>query len=264
MTLSPEELKNLIQFAHKLADVAGEEALPYFRKPHGLENKDSQAFDPVTIADRNAEQAMRALIGKHYPQDGITGEELDPVTGTTGRDWILDPIDGTRSFITGLPIWGTLIGLAINDNPVLGMMSQAFTGERYLGVPGQAILSHEGNDTALKTRNQTDIEQAFLASTDPNLFKDASERQAFERVSAQARLTRFGGDCYLYCQLAAGQIDLVIESGLNIYDIMPLIPIIENAGGIVTNWQGNPTIGGNILAASNAGLHASALELLNK
>jgi len=264
MTLSPEELKNLIQFAHKLADVAGNEALPYFRKPHGLENKDQTAFDPVTIADKNAEQAMRALIGEHFPQDGITGEELDPIKGTSGRDWILDPIDGTRSFITGLPIWGTLIGLAIDDKPVLGMMSQAFTGERYLGVPGQAILSHEGNETDLQTSGQTDIKQAFLASTDPNLFKDTSERQAFENVSAQTRLTRFGGDCYLYCQLAAGQIDLVIEPGLNIYDIMPLIPIIENAGGIVTDWHGSPTTGGNVLAASNAALHASALELLSK
>ncbi len=264
MTLNPEELKNLTQFAHKLADAAGKAALPYFRKPHGLEDKGQDIFDPVTIADKNAEHDMRALIGKHYPQDGITGEELDPVIGTSGRDWILDPIDGTRSFILGLPLWGTLIGLMIDDKPILGMMSQAFTNERYIGVPDQAIFSHNGIETKLKTSEQTDIAQAFLASTDPNLFKDASQRQAFERVSAQVRLTRFGGDCYLYCQLAAGQIDLVIEPGLNLYDIMPLIPIIENAGGIVTDWQGNPTTGGNVLAASNAELHASALELLNR
>lgn len=264
MTLSPEEITSLTQFMHTLADAASAASLPYFRKPHGLENKDDQAFDPVTIADKNAERDMRALIAKHYPQDGITGEELDPVAGTSGRDWILDPIDGTRSFIMGLPLWGTLIGLMVDDKPALGMMSQGFTGERYIGAPGNATFAHNGTETTLTTSDQSDLSQAFLASTDPKLFKDGDQAQAFERVSDQVRLTRFGGDCYLYCQLAAGQIDLVIEAGLNIYDIMPLIPIIENAGGIVTDWQGNPTTGGDVIAAGNAELHASALNFLNK
>ncbi len=262
---SNRELEDLLGFACRLADLAAAEILPHFRARRTIESKQGDStFDPVTAADRAAERIMRDEIAARYPDDGITGEEFEDLPGQSGRMWVLDPIDGTRSFILGLPIWGTLIGLEAGGKPILGLMNQPFTEERFLGSPDGAEFSRGGKTTKLETSARSSLDQAFLAATDPEMFKRGQEKSAFGRLAKIARATRYGGDCYFYCQLAAGQIDLVVEAGLHPYDIKPLIPIVEGAGGVVTDWQGNSARGGGrVIAAANMKLHKSALEVLN-
>jgi myo-inositol-1(or 4)-monophosphatase len=258
---TPHEVED---FAGDLADAAAKITLRLFRTPLTVDDKSKTgAFDPVTRADREAEQAMRDLIETRYPGDGISGEEFGDKPGTSGRIWHLDPIDGTRSFVIGLPLWGSLIGLADGAEPIFGMMDQPFTGERYIGASGQARLVRQGTNTKLKTSERHDLAAAHLATTDPRLFT-GGEQVAFQQLADKARLTRFGGDCYLYCQLAAGHVDLVAETGLKAHDIIPLIPLIRLAGGVVTDWQGRETItGGRVLASANRTLHDAALDVLN-
>lgn len=264
----PSSLKRDLDFARHLSTLAADAILPHFRSTDQIDNKHADAatggFDPVTEADRAAERAMREAIEARFPEDGISGEEYSARPARNNRRWVLDPIDGTRSFILGIPLWGTLIGLEIDDRPVVGMMNQPFTGELYQGTPGRAALIRGGEHQPLKTSARTALADAYLGSTAPDLFKAKAQRTAFKHIAERCRLTRFGGDCYYYCQLAAGRIDLVIEPGLSPHDIIPLIPIIEGAGGIVTDWSGGAAReGGDIIAAANAGLHASALEVLN-
>lgn len=263
MTTGRNDLENLGKFAHELADSAGKAILPYFRSTYELDDKAEDGFDPVTEADRLAETVMRDAITKRFPDDAILGEEFGSTPGTSGRTWVLDPIDGTRAFITGIPTWGTLIGLVENDVPLLGMMDQPFTNERYFSWSNKAWGQHKDERFTLKTSAKENLEHAFLSATGPEIFYTDDEQSAFKRLSTKTRLTRFGGDCYLYCQLAAGQIDLVVEANLNPYDILPLIPIIEAAGGVITDWQGKTVTGsGHVIAAANATLHASALDAL--
>ncbi|MDE4131915.1 histidinol-phosphatase [Phaeobacter sp. QD34_3] len=256
---SPSDL----DVAQRLADAAGAVILPHFRKPGlGADNKLAAGFDPVTVADRDAEQAMRAVLAELRPEDGILGEEFPAVEGRSGRTWVLDPIDGTRGFISGTPTWGVLIALSDATGPVLGVIDQPYTGERFVGCADHAQMSGPHGTCALATRQGAALDQAILFTTFPEVGTP-DERSGFERVAAQVKLTRYGMDCYAYALLAAGHIDLVIEAGLNAYDIQAPIAVIEAAGGIVTNWQGGPAHdGGQVLAAANKELHAQALGLL--
>ena len=252
----------LLPFLDRLADAAGAAILPHFRTPFAVENKAATGFDPVTIADRNAEAAMRTLITEAYPAHGVLGEEFGAEHVDAEDVWVLDPIDGTRAFISGLPTWGTLIGLLSGGEARLGMMAQPFTGERYAGDGKSAWYRGPGGDRALATRPCSGIEDAVLSTTTPAMFRGA-DAVAYGRVESRIRLVRYGCDCYAYAMVAAGHIDLVIEAGLQPYDIVALIPVIEGAGGIVTNWQGGPaTSGGNVVAAGDRRVHEAALALL--
>lgn len=247
------------------ADAADAETLPLFRTALSVDNKFQVGFDPVTLADRNAEAAIRKVIAAAFPDHDILGEEMGMTgTGSPWR-WIIDPIDGTRAFISGVPVWGTLIGVSHERSPVAGLMRQPFTGETFLGTPSGTRLLHGGQTHMLATRKTQSLAEATLFTTDPYLFGTPGKQAAFDTVRKSVRLTRYGCDCYAYCLLAAGHVDLVIESGLQSYDIMPLIPVIEGAGGIVTTWKGAPGAeGGDIIAAANPALHAAALEILSQ
>ena len=261
---SPEPtFAELLAFAHDLAAAAGEAILPHFRSPLSVENKaDPGNFDPVTIADRTAEEAMRELIRQRFPEHGIFGEEHGRTAGDR-HTWVLDPIDGTRGFMTGLPTWGTLIGLTIDGQPRLGVMDQPFVGERFVGGAGATLLRPGAFAKPLHARACSGFAEAVLSTTSPDLFVTEAERAAFDGLRRQVRLTRYGGDCYAYCLLAAGLIDLVVESGLQPYDVVALVPIVEGAGGVITNWAGGPAWhGGQIVAAGDPRLHALALAAL--
>ena len=250
-------------FVDELATIAGEAIRPFFRTTLGIENKSGgDVFDPVTAADRAAEQTMRALIRKTFPQHGIVGEEFEDEGTNAAYVWVLDPIDGTKSFIAGMPAWGTLIGLLKNGLPVYGMMHQPFIGEHFTGDGASARYRGPAGDRRLNVRACADLSDATLYTTSPLLMSER-ERGAFEKVQAKARLARYGGDCYAYCMIAAGFVDVVIETGLKPHDIVALIPIIEGAGGIVTDWSGeSATQGGRIIAAGDKRVHAEALKLL--
>jgi myo-inositol-1(or 4)-monophosphatase len=250
-------------FVDELATVAGEAIRPFFRTTLGVENKSrGDLFDPVTAADRAAEQAMRALIHKNFPQHGLIGEEFGEERADAPFVWVLDPIDGTKSFISGMPAWGTLIGLMKDRLPVYGMMHQPFIGERFTGDGASARYRGPAGERRLGVRACASLSEATLFTTSP-LLMSAEERKLFNKVEAKARLSRYGGDCYAYCMVAAGFIDIVIETKLKPHDIIPLIPIIEGAGGIITDWSGNAALsGGCIVAAGDRRLHAEVLELL--
>jgi myo-inositol-1(or 4)-monophosphatase len=250
-------------FVDELAAVSGETIRPFFRTALGIENKSrSGDFDPVTAADRAAEAAMRALIKRTFPAHGIVGEEFAAERPDAEYVWVLDPIDGTKSFICGLPIWGTLIALTRRGEPIYGMMHQPFTRERFIGDGSAASYRGPAGDRALRTRGCAGLGDAVLITTSPLLMKQA-DRQCFARVEQAVRLSRYGGDCYAYCVLAAGHVDLVIETELKPYDVLPLIPIIEGAGGVITTWEnGRPHDGGRIIAAGDRRVHAQAMALL--
>jgi len=252
-------------FVEELATVSGETIRPFFRTALGVENKSrSGGFDPVTAADRAAEAAMRALIKKTFPEHGILGEEFEAERPDAEYVWVLDPIDGTKSFICGMPAWGTLIGLTRRGEPIYGMMHQPFTREQFTGDGSAASYRGPAGDRALRTRACSALQDAVLLTTSPLLMHD-DDRRAFRRVEEAAQLSRYGGDCYAYCMLAAGHVDLVIETELKPYDVLPLIPIIEGAGGIITTWDnGRPHAGGKIIAAGDKCAHAQAMKALKR
>ena len=252
-------------FVDKLATVAGDAIRPFFRTALGVENKSRNGnFDPVTEADRAAETAMRALIRTTFPAHGIIGEEFGDERADAPYVWVLDPIDGTKSFIAGMPAWGTLIGLLKDGAPVYGMMHQPFIGERFTGDGASARYRGPVGDRRLAARSCNALNEAILFTTSP-LLMSSEERARFQKVEKAVRLSRYGGDCYAYCMVAAGYVDLVIEAGLKRYDVMPLLPIIEGAGGIITDWRGGAaTNGGRIIAAGDRRIHEQALKLLTK
>jgi len=252
-------------FVDRLAAVSGDAILPFFRTSLGVENKGGAGhFDPVTAADRAAETAMRTLIRQNFPDHGIIGEEFGSERTDAEYVWVLDPIDGTKSFIAGMPAWGTLIALTRGGEPVYGMMHQPFTRERFTGDSNAARYRGPAGDRALRVRRCDKLGEAMLMTTSPLLMK-AADRAAFGKVEQTVKLSRYGGDCYAYCMLAAGHVDLVIETELKPYDILPLIPIILGAGGMVTGWDGgSPTAGGRIIAAGDQRVHEAAMALLNK
>ena len=269
MTTDPandQQLQSFVEFACELADVAATITLPRFRQPLPVENKSGNVgFDPVTIADRAAEQAMRQLITQRYPSHGILGEEYGLSNEGSKLTWVLDPIDGTRAFIAGLPTWGTLIALYDGSKPLLGVMDQPFTVERYFASgnsSGTTTCIHRGKESQLQTRDCRQLALATMMSTTPDMFS-IGEFEVQQDLAAEVRLMRYGGDCYAYCMLAGGHVDLVVEAGLSTYDIQALIPIVENAGGIVTDWQGGSAAsGGQVVASATQELHHQALARL--
>ena len=254
-----------LEFAHVLADLSAGAILGYFRKPLAVGNKAGpSAFDPVTAADRAAERAIRKAIRARFPDHGIVGEEYGAVAGKGRYRWLIDPIDGTRAFIIGSPLWGTLIGLMDGPTPSLGLMNQPFTGERFWSDGRRAAWSRSGGKPQrIATRPCARLADAVLTSTHPDLFAD-DDAVRFNAVRSRVRMTRFGGDCYGYCLLAAGFVDLIVEAGLKAYDVVALVPIIEAAGGLVTTWDGAPaTEGGRILAAGDQRVHQEAMAILS-
>ncbi len=250
-------------FIDRLATISGEAILPFFRTALGVENKGpANNFDPVTEADRAAEVAMRRAIHDAFPGHGIVGEEFGVEHADAEFVWVLDPIDGTKSFISGLPTWGTLIGLMHHGVPVFGMMHQPYIRERFTGDGKGAQYRGPSGRRDLATRACASLGEATVFTTSPLLMNE-SDRAIFTKVEKKTRLSRYGGDCYAYCMLAAGHVDLVIETELKPYDICALIPIINGAGGIVTTWEGEPAqAGGRIVAAGDRRVHEAALKAL--
>ncbi len=246
-----------------MADAARAAILPHFRAPDlAAANKSEDDFDPVTAADREAEAAMRDILARERPDDGILGEEFAAQPSTSGLTWVLDPIDGTRAFIAGTPTWGVLIAVNAGGAPIYGIVDQPFTGERYEGGLGTAQWTRAGAERPLATRPCATLAEAVLFTTFPEVGTQA-ERSGFEAVRDRVRMVRYGMDCYAYALVALGQVDLVIEAGLNAYDIQGPQAVIEGAGGIVTAWDGGPVHdGGRAVAAGDARIHAQALELL--
>jgi myo-inositol-1(or 4)-monophosphatase len=249
-------------FVDQLASVSGETILPFFRTALAIENKKAGGFDPVTAADRAAEDAMRTIIRKNFPGHGILGEEYGTERGDAEYVWVLDPIDGTKSFIAGMVAWGTLIGLMRFGEPVFGMMHQPFTRERFSGDAGAARYRGPAGNRVLRVRKCAGLSDALLFTTSP-LLMNTSDRADFIRVENVVKLSRYGGDCYAYCMLAAGHIDLIIETEIKPHDIVPLMPIIAGAGGIVTTWENGPAQGGGrIVVAGDKRVHQAAIEML--
>ena len=242
---------------------AGHRTLLYFRSPVRVERKESSSgFDPVTAADRECELFLRREISRAYPSHSIVGEEYDALNKGTYA-WVIDPIDGTRAFISGLLHWGVLLALCKEGQPILGTMYQPFTDELFVGETGDAWYEHQKNRQRLRTRQIGELKSATLMTTDPRLFEQPNERDAYSRLEASARLTRYGGDCYQYAMLASGMIDLVCENDLKPWDILALIPMVRNAGGVITDWNGgDPSTGGRVLASGSERIHGAALATL--
>lgn len=259
-----QDAQQIIDTAHEMADAARRAILPLFRdRSLATDNKRATGFDPVTEADRAAETAMRGVLARRRPQDGIFGEEFGQSDGSSGVVWILDPIDGTRAFLCGAASWGVLIGVSDGGQVRYGLIDQPYLAERFEGGLGRARLSAPGGDQVLSVRTGVDLDQATLMTTFPEVGT-SDEGRAFRRVSDRVRLTRYGLDCYAYALLALGHVDLVIEAGLQAYDIAGPLAVVEAAGGIVTDWQGgSAAAGGQVIAAASPELHRAALALLN-
>lgn len=262
--LSDEDCAALIATAHALADAARIETLAHFRTDGLLaENKEKKRFDPVTVADRAAERAMREILGRLRPEDAILGEEYGVKTGSSGLTWVLDPIDGTRGYLSGTPTWGVLVSVADDRGPIFGLIDQPYIGERFAGGFGVAEMTGPQGRRHLRARPARPLSEAILFTTFPEVGSDA-EGRAFRNLASRVKLTRYGTDCYGYALVALGQIDLVVEAGLQPYDVQAPIAVIEAAGGIVTDWQGGPAHqGGRILAAANREIHSAALAILS-
>ncbi|MEO8753517.1 MAG: histidinol-phosphatase [Casimicrobiaceae bacterium] len=263
--MTPHDTARYLEFACDTAVAAGAAILPHFREIIAVEDKRNfMGYDPVTIADRAAEDVIRSAIKRAFPDHGIHGEEHGREAGTSPLTWVIDPIDGTKSFILGQHSWATLIALHDGTAPVVGVAHQPFVGETFLGAAGQSAQWRRGDDRrTLKTRACPRIEDAIVATTDPRQFATPAEQAALRTVSERARFLRYGGDCYCYTQLAMGFVDVVIENGLQAYDVQALMPIVEAAGGVITNWTGgNCDQGGPVLACGDRALHAAILRLL--
>lgn len=256
--------EKLIAFAHRLADASGAVIRPYFRQRIEVVHKPGvHAFDPVTEADRGAERAIRAIIERERPDDGILGEEYGEKPGRNSLRWVLDPVDGTRAFITGRHEWGSLIALEDDGVPVLGILDQPVLGERFLAFNNRSVLLAGDIRTPMKVRECPSLGDAILCATDPSSYMSPDQQAAFARVKAAVRMTRHHGDCYIFAMLAMGFVDMVIEGPLKRWDIAALIPIVEGAGGVITGWDGAPCRDGEaVLACGDKRIHAQAIELL--
>lgn len=261
--VDPAQRQELLAFAERAVCAAGAAILERFRERLDVVNKlEDGRFDPVTEADRRGEEVIRAALAESYPEHGILGEEFGHTEGN-GLTWVIDPIDGTRAFMTGMVHWGVLLGLFDGEEPILGVMHQPYTDELFAGDGDSAWLRRGGETRDLAVRSCTGLESSVLCVTSPHFFTDPVERALLERLEQRVKLTRYGGDCYLFAMLSAGQLDLVLETGLNPYDIQALMPIVRGAGGVVTDWEGgDPSLGGRVLAAGDPGLHRTVMELL--
>ena len=252
-----------LEFACRLARLAGEAILPQFRRGLAVDNKKAgTGYDPVTEADRTAERVMREEIRRRYPAHGILGEEFGFEAGD-GLTWVLDPIDGTRGFVMGLLHWGTLVALFDGQRPVVGVIRQPVLDETFAGDGARAIYTRGQEQRVLATRPCPELSEALAGTTAPEMFRAGRQAAGFERIQQLARGMRYGTDCYLYGMLAMGLADLVIEANLKPYDVQALIPVVEGAGGIITDWDGgNPAMGGEVLATGDARLHERVLAEL--
>ena len=252
------KLDELKSFAEDLADAARQAILPYFRKQNPISEKstDSPSGQPVTDADLKAETAMRKLISQRYPDHGIIGEEFEDINPGADLSWVLDPIDGTRAFIAGLPIFGTLIGLGHKGKPILGVLDQPILKERFIGTGSISTL----NGKKIRTRNCLSLTDAIYATTDPRMMVGSTQQAILHKLMRLTRVTQFGGNCYAYGMLAAGSIDIIVENDLKPWDTFALIPIIRGAGGIITSWSGeSATNSPHVLACGKKQLHSDVL-----
>lgn len=257
------DLEPLIRTAAAAADAAGSVIRPFFRA--GLKADDKSDDSPVTIADRNAEQTIRGLIAAQYPDHGILGEEFGLDNPSAGLRWVLDPIDGTRAFITGRPIFGTLIALLADGVPILGLIDQPVTGERWIGAAGRPTTFTGPFGGTPRTRKCPTLGAAELSCTSTEMF-ETPDLPAWARLQAATRRTTYGGDCYAYGLLALGQIDVILESTMKVWDWAAIVPVITGAGGSVTDWQGGaltPDSDGHVLALGNPALLDAALPHLS-
>ncbi len=262
MPFSPADLE---PFLLELNRASGAVILPLFRADHGLEDKDKGAgFDPVTEADRGGEAAIRRLIGEHHPDHGVIGEEYGEDRPGAEFVWVLDPIDGTRAFISGLPVWTTLIGLRHQGVPVLGSIGQPYIGEVFIGSAAGSRLVTAAGETPLKTRQGVRLAEALIATTDPQACFNQAEQGAWQALRQSARLARYGCDAYAYAMVAAGKLDVVIECGLTAWDIDGPIPVVAGAGGLVRDWEGQPMgqSGGRAIIAGDAAILSQALAVM--
>jgi len=265
MSLLPDQqiIDELCSFAFTLIEASQAKILPVFRKPLIVENKQEDGFDPVTIADRSAEQIMRQMIEEQYPEHGINGEEFSDKPAKGDFTWVLDPIDGTRAFIAGLTSWTTLIGLEYRDRPVLGFMHQPYVGETFYGTPQAAFVKKDGVVRPINTNGADSLGEALVTTTGLHYYQSNQEIEFLEKLRLSARSVLYDGDAYFYSLLAAGQVDIALDARMNRCDIAPLIPIVEGAGGIITTWDGESARnGGNIIAAANRQLYDAAVKLL--
>jgi len=258
------ELDSYITFGRSLVDEAGAIALKYFRTTVEIENKKEDGnFDPVTRADREVELFIRQRISSKFPGHGIVGEEFGKVNSDNPTVWIIDPIDGTRTFMSGMTGWGILLGLMENGQPIIGFMHQPYLEETWVGTPEGASMTRRGETRALTTSATESLSDSVLYCTHPEIFRSKQRLSNFKNLASRVKLMRYGGDCYAYCLLAMGFVDIIVEDDLQPYDILPLVPIIEAAGGVVTDIEGNlPHQGGLVVTAANKHLHDQALEYM--
>ena len=267
MTLRfPTEHAPALHLIQRLLALSGPVTLKHFRREPETENKGAGRYDPVTVADRGAETAIRAVLEAERPKDTIIGEEHGTREGTSGWTWYLDPMDGTRAYLSGLTSWTTLIGVAgPNGVPVYGAIDCPALGETYLGWPGGACLEKDGERSAIHVSGCQDLREARITTTDPFIFTPAEEG-AWTHLRATARITRYGLDAYGYARLAAGTLDLVAESGLAPWDVAALVAVVNGAGGLATDWRGRPATakGGQLLCCASAGIQEQALLALRR
>lgn len=263
---SKEELQGFVEFGTRIVRQSGEIALKYFRSDLNIENKSQgNRFDPVTAADTEVEEYLCREISQQYPDHSVIGEESGASGGNGIYKWLIDPIDGTRGFVAGSPMWGTLLGLTENGKALAGFMHQPFVGETFIGSSSGAFILDEKGSKQIYTSRKENLSDAVLSCTHLSMFPSGKALDSFIGIAETCRFSRFGTDCYGYALLAHGFVDVVVEAGLKPYDIMPLIPIVEAAGGIVTNWQGESVEqGGDVIAAANTELHEQALKILSR
>jgi myo-inositol-1(or 4)-monophosphatase len=259
----PSDWTDLTQFAISLAEASARDILPYFRRNTPVDIKTGPVWDPVTEGDRAGERIIRQMIEERFPDHGIHGEEYGRKEGKSGFTWILDPVDGTRSFVCGMPTWATLIGLMFEGRCVVGLMNQPFVGDMFFGNPHGAWHDHRGNRQPIKSRSGVALANARIGTTAPELYRTENDQAAFQRLKSKAQLTRYGGDAYFFAVMAAGHLDIAMDANLMAYDIMPLIPIVEGAGGHVAEWNGgDPAKGGNVITAGSRALLDEALAVM--
>jgi histidinol phosphatase-like enzyme (inositol monophosphatase family) len=254
----------LTRFAITLAKESAKAILPYFRRNADIEVKDGPVWDPVTEGDRAGERIIRQLIEEHFPDHAIHGEEYGVKEGRSPFTWVLDPVDGTRAFVCGMPTWATLIGLSFEGRPVLGLMNQPVVGDMFYGNPSGAWHDYRGHVTAMSTRRGVKLPHATIGTTAPELYRSPENQRRFQALRESAQLTRYGGDAYFFCMMAAGHIDIAMDCGLQPYDIIPLLPIVIGAGGVAAEWTGGDlSRGGNVITAGSESLLAEALAIMS-
>jgi myo-inositol-1(or 4)-monophosphatase len=253
----------MTRFAIALANASAAEILPYFRRNTAVDVKVGDVWDPVTEGDRAGERIIRKMIEQRYPDHGILGEEFGIKEARSPFTWVLDPVDGTRSFVCGMPTWATLIGLSYEGRPALGLMNQPVVGDMFYGSPEGAWHDYRGTTSHIAVRKGIPLSRASIGTTAPELYRSAENQQRFQALKARAQLTRYGGDAYFFCMMASGHIDIAMDCGLQPYDITPLLPIVTGAGGCAAEWTGGDLAkGGNVITAGSRELLDEAMAIM--